>query len=109
MPDGESIIGSLDNGQKVIIEDGVAKLPDRSSFAGSVATTDRLVRTMIKIAEVPVIEAVKMMTSTPARIIGIDKDRGSLSIGKRADIVIFDKDINIKMTMIKGKVIRSCF
>ena len=40
-------------------------------------------------------------------ITGADKDRGSLSVGKRADIVIFDKDINIKMTMVKGKVIKS--
>lgn len=106
MPDGESIIGSLENGTKVIIEDGVAKLPDRTSFAGSVATTDRLVRTMVKIADVPVAEAVKMMTSTPARIIGVDKDRGSLSVGKRADIVIFDGDINVKMTMVEGRVIK---
>ena len=50
MPDGESILGSLEKGQKVIIEDGVAKLPDRTAFAGSVATTDRLVRTMLEIA-----------------------------------------------------------
>ena len=105
MPDGESILGSLENGMRVIIEDGVAKMPDRTSFTGSVATTDRLIRTMVKIADVPVVEAVKMMTSTPARIICIDKDRGSLSVGKRADIVIFDDDINVKMTMIKGRVI----
>lgn len=105
MPDGESIIGSLENGMRVIIEDGVAKLPDRTFFAGSVATTDRLVRTMVKIADVPIAEAVKMMTSTPAKIIGVDKNRGSLSVGKRADILIFDEDINIKMTMIKGRVI----
>ena len=45
MPPGESILGSLHNGLKVIVEDEVAKLPDRSSFAGSVATADRLVRT----------------------------------------------------------------
>ena len=69
MPDGESILGSLNNGQKVIIEDGVAKMPDRKAFAGSVATTDRLVRTMIYLAGVPLIDAVRMMTLTPARIL----------------------------------------
>src|SRR5688572_9654619 len=47
MPPGESVLGGLKNGLRVIIEDDVAKLPDRSSFAGSVATTDRLVRNMI--------------------------------------------------------------
>lgn len=105
MPDGESIIGSLENGMRVIIEDGVAKLPDRTSFAGSVATADRLVRTMVRAAGVPVAEAVKMMTSTPARIIGADKDRGRLTAGKRADIVIFDGDINVKTVMVKGRIL----
>lgn len=105
MPDGESILGSLNNGQKVIIEDGVAKMPDRKAFAGSVATTDRLVRTMIYLAGVPLIDAVRMMTLTPARILHIDKEKGSLEIGKDADIVIFDNQININNTILKGHVI----
>jgi N-acetylglucosamine-6-phosphate deacetylase len=105
MPPGESILGSLDTGLKVIVEDGVAKLPDRSSFAGSVATADRLVRTMITIGEVPLFDAIKMITSTPARISGVSDTKGSLEKGKDADIVIFDSDIHIKMTMIKGKVV----
>ena len=63
LPDGaESILGSLKNGQTVIIEDGVAKMPDRKAFAGSVATADRLLRTMVNIAEVPLTDAVKMLT-----------------------------------------------
>ncbi len=102
MPEGESISGSLKNGQKVIIEDGVAKLLDRSAFAGSVATTDRLVRTVVKQAGIPLIDAVKMMTITPAEIIGVNKEKGSLAIGKDADILIFDDDIHIKMTVIMG-------
>ena len=105
MPPGESILGGMKNGLKVIVEDDVAKLPDRSSFAGSVATTDRLVRNMIALAEVPVIEAVKMMGLTPARIMGVDDKKGSLEKGKDADVVIFDEAINIQMTMIKGQVI----
>jgi N-acetylglucosamine-6-phosphate deacetylase len=50
MPEGESILGSLKNGKPCAIEDGVAKLPDRSAFAGSVATADRLVRNMVNLA-----------------------------------------------------------
>src|SRR6185436_11904362 len=46
MPAGESVLGNKDSGLKAIVEDGVAKLPDRTSFAGSVATADRLVRTV---------------------------------------------------------------
>ncbi|MEL7600474.1 MAG: N-acetylglucosamine-6-phosphate deacetylase, partial [Proteiniphilum sp.] len=105
MPDGESILGSLDKGQKVIIEDGVAKLPDRTAFAGSVATTDRLVRTMVELAEVPLVEAVRMMTLTPARIMQIDQQKGSIVEGKDADFVIFDDQINVSHTILEGNVI----
>jgi N-acetylglucosamine-6-phosphate deacetylase len=105
MPDGESILGSINDGQKVIVEDGVAKLMDRTAFAGSVATADRLVRTMVKIADVPLIDAVKMMTSTPAKIIGVSKQKGSLAPGMDADIVIFDDNITIIMTIVKGNII----
>ena len=107
MPDGESILGSLANGQKVIIEDGVAKMPDRSAFAGSVATTNRLVRTMVQLADVSLINAIRMMTLTPARILHIDKSKGSLEAGKDADIVIFDNQINIIHTISEGHVIYS--
>lgn len=105
MPDGESILGSLQGGQKVIIEDGVAKLPDHTAFAGSVATADRLIRTMIGLADVPLEEAIRMITLTPARILKIDKTKGSIEIGKEADLVLFDKDININTTIINGKVV----
>jgi len=105
MPPGESILGSLRDGLKVIVEDGVAKLPDRTSFAGSVATTDRLVRNMVNMAGVPLTEAVRMITGTPARILGIEYRKGSLIPGKDADIVIFDDDIQIQTTIVNGKII----
>ncbi|MFA6946798.1 MAG: N-acetylglucosamine-6-phosphate deacetylase [Pedobacter sp.] len=105
MPEGESILGNKDTGLKVIIEDGVAKLPDRTSFAGSVATADRLVRNMINMADVPLLEAVRMMTSTPARIMNVADRKGSLIEGKEADIVLFDGNINIQTTIINGKVV----
>ncbi len=103
MPEGDSILGSLKNGLKVIIEGGVAKLPDKSSFAGSVATFDRLVRNMISLADVPLIEAIRMAATTPARIMGIADKKGSLNLGKDADIVLFDKHINIQRTIIQGQ------
>jgi len=98
-------LGNLKNGLKVIVEDGVAKLPDRSSFAGSVATADRLVRTMIKKADVPLSDAIKMITATPARILKVSDKKGSIEAGKDADIVIFDENINIQLTIIKGKIV----
>ena len=105
MGPGESMLGSLKDGLKVIVEDGVAKLPDRTAFAGSVATADRLVRNMIQLAGVPLLHAVQMMTITPARICKIDTAKGSLTIGKDADLVIFDDDIQLKTTLINGRVI----
>ncbi|SMC65238.1 N-acetylglucosamine-6-phosphate deacetylase [Pedobacter africanus] len=105
MPPGESILGNIHTGMKVIVEDGVAKLPDRSAFAGSVATTDRLLRTMVQLAHVPLIEAVQMLTTTPAKIMGVADRRGSLIEGKQADIVIFDGEISIQTTIVKGNLV----
>jgi N-acetylglucosamine-6-phosphate deacetylase len=105
MPEGESILGSKKNGLRVIIEDGVAKLPDRSSFAGSVATTDRLVRTMITEAGISLPDAVRMMTHTPAVILNMQDRKGSLVEGKDADIVIFDNNINVSFTIVGGNII----
>jgi N-acetylglucosamine-6-phosphate deacetylase len=105
MPEGESILGSVSNGLKVIVEDGVAKLPDRSSFAGSVATADRLVRNMINMAGVSLADAIRMITVTPARILGISDQKGSLGKDKDADIVIFDDNINIEMTIVGGRIV----
>lgn len=103
MPDGESILGSLKNGQKVLIEDGVAKLMDRSAFAGSVATADRLVRVMYHQAGTGICDAVKMMTATPARILGIQDRKGTIAPGKDADLLVFDDDINIKNVFFAGE------
>ncbi len=105
MPEGDSILGGLETGLKVVVDKGVAWLPDRSSFAGSVATTDRLVRNMINLAEVPLTDAVRMMTATPARIMGIDHCKGSVVAGKDADLVLFDDQIRISKTIVKGRVV----
>lgn len=82
-----------------IIEDGVAKLADRSAFAGSIATTDVLVRTCVKKAGIPLESAVKMITEVPARIMKL-QTKGKLEIGYDADIVIFDDDVNVKKVLV---------
>ncbi len=105
MPPGESILGSRKDGIKVIVEDNVAKMPDRNSFAGSVATFDRLVRNMVTLAGVPLIEAIRMASETPARIMKIADNKGSLKVGKDADMVIFDENIQIDTTIINGKIV----
>ncbi|GGC15810.1 N-acetylglucosamine-6-phosphate deacetylase [Parapedobacter defluvii] len=105
MPEGNSILGSLTDGIEVLVEDGVAKLPDRSAFAGSTATADRLIRTMRDMADIPLIDAVRMATTTPARILGLQGSIGALAPRMDADVIIFDNDVNIKMTMIQGCIV----
>ena len=105
MPDGTvSMLGHWKNGLETIIEDGVAKLPDRTAFAGSVATFDRLVRNMLNMAQVPMHEVIAMASTTPARIMGF-ADRGALAEGLRADIVLFDEKVNVSVVMREGRVI----
>jgi N-acetylglucosamine-6-phosphate deacetylase len=60
---------------------------------------------MINMAGVSLIDAIKMITQTPAVIMNISDRKGSLSVGKDADIVIFDENISIYTTMIKGNII----
>ena len=105
MGSGASVLGSLKNGLEVLVEDGVAKLPDRSAFAGSVATADQLVRNMITMAGVSLREAVQMMSETPAAILKIQDKKGSIEKGKDADLVIFDEQIRIDTTIVRGNIV----
>lgn len=107
MPEGESILGNINTGLRVVVEGGVAKLPDLSAFAGSVATADRLVRTMVNHTGIPLLDVIKMISQTPARIMKISDRKGSLEKGKDADIVIFDDQINVDTTIINDQVIYS--
>lgn len=88
----------------VIIEDGVCKMADRSSLAGSIATMDVLVRTMVK-AGIPLGDAVRMVSETPARIMGVEESKGSLQKDKDADILILDRDLNIRAAWAMGNLV----
>ncbi len=104
MGEGVFRFGSRANGYDIIVEDGVAKLMDRTAFAGSVATTDRLVRTMVNLAGIDIADAVMMITENPAKAMNVENEYGFLDIGRAADITVFDDDIDIKLTMIDGDV-----
>ena len=91
----------------IIIEDGVCKLADRSALAGSIATTDRLVRTMVQQAEVPLEDAVRMASETPAHIMGISGRKGALSRGKDADVLILDEKLNVRCVWQMGRIIEN--
>lgn len=106
MPDGEYILGNEQEGQRIIVEDGVAKLPDRTAFAGSVATMDRLVRTFRKATNAPLDQIVRMASLNPAMLAGVSDRKGSLEVGKDADILIFDDNILLQTVMVRGEVVK---
>lgn len=83
----------------------VAKLTDRSAFAGSVSTMNRLVKNMIHLVDLNVRQAVQLVTYNAAKIQGLEHEIGILAENKKADIVVFDSDINIKMTIVDGKIL----
>ena len=95
-------LGSITNGQETIIQDGVAMMPDFKAFAGSVCTADRCVRTMYKLAGVPLETSVKMMTENPARLLGLESTKGRIGAGYDADLVIFDENITISQVYVGG-------
>ncbi|HIZ92269.1 MAG TPA: N-acetylglucosamine-6-phosphate deacetylase [Candidatus Bacteroides merdavium] len=90
---------------RVIIEDGVCKLADRSALAGSVATMDRLIRTVVQKADIPLADAIRMVSETPAKIMGVYDRKGSLQRGKDADIIVMDDNLNIRAVWAMGKLV----
>lgn len=102
MGDGPSVLGPKHDGVDCSIHDGVAYLNDMSAFAGSIATSDRLVRVMYKQVKAPLCDCIKMMCETPAKVMGLT-DCGKIEAGRIADLVFFDDDINIKRIIMQGK------
>ena len=100
---GTDVKEGVMSGTEFIVEDGVCKLKDRSAFAGSVATADCLVRTLVQECGFAVPTAVKMLTEVPAKILNVNK--GILAEGYDADIVVFDENIQIADVFVGGEMI----
>ncbi len=98
-------LGALQNGTDVIVEDGVAKLPDRSSFAGSIATMDRCLQVLCKAYGIDIITASEMLSGTPAKQTGVS-GIGAIKEGFQADLVITDRDFQI-VNVIKNGIIQN--
>lgn len=88
---------------RVVIHNGVCMLADHSAIAGSCATMDRLIRTYVRDAGVPLCEVSRMASETPARVMGIFDRKGSLAPGKDADIMIMDKDLCLTHVIMMGE------
>ncbi|MDD6920885.1 MAG: N-acetylglucosamine-6-phosphate deacetylase [Bacteroidales bacterium] len=87
---------------RVILEDGVCKLADRSALAGSIATMDRLIRTCVQQAGIPLEDACRMASETPAKIMKVYDRKGSLEAGKDADIIMLDPNLELTYVMQMG-------
>lgn len=88
---------------RMIIEDGVCKLADRSALTGSIASGIRLIQVMAEKAGVSVADAVRMAATNPARLMGIDDRVGSIERGKAADLILFDDRFRLHSVWIGGK------
>ena len=99
---GTDIQEGVMSGTEFIVEDGVCKLKDRSAFAGSVATADCLIRTLVNDCGFSIPTAVKMLTKVPAKILGLNK--GEISIGKDSDIIVFNEKICVERVFIGERV-----
>lgn len=98
MPDGEYTLG----GQPVTVRGIECRLKD-GTIAGSILTLNGAVRNFLKNTDLPIYKVVNMASLNPSRVIGEDTRRGSIEVGKYADLVIADGDVNIKSTIIHGE------
>jgi N-acetylglucosamine-6-phosphate deacetylase len=102
LTNGEYQLGGL----KIVVKDGQAQLGD-GTLAGSTLTMDRAVKNFMDATGCSLPEAVQAASLNPARLLGIADRKGSLELGKDADIIIFDKDLNIHYTVIGGALVYS--
>lgn len=94
--------GEVEPDSDFIIEDGVCKLKDHSSLAGSIATMDKVVRVAVD-AGIPFEDVIRMATETPAKVMNCFETVGSLEEGKDADIVLMNKDLAVTGVWSQGR------
>ncbi|MGL5716849.1 MAG: N-acetylglucosamine-6-phosphate deacetylase [Paraclostridium sp.] len=91
-------------GQDVIVKDGAARL-ESGSLAGSVLSLNRMLKNFYENTNLSINEAIHLASLNPAMSISLDKNKGSLEIGKDADIAIFDNEFNCYMTIVNGEIV----
>lgn len=100
LEDGRYSLG----GQAVIVKDGAARL-ESGSLAGSVLSLNRMLKNFYENTNLNINEAIHLASLNPAKSISVDKNKGSLEIGKDADIAIFDNEFNCYMTIVNGEIV----
>lgn len=99
-PPGKYRIGPEADGNWFVSDGEVGRMPDLSALASSVAGMDRMVRTAVNFGKIPLVDAVRMASLTPAERAGVAGSVGSLWSGKRGDIVILSKRLQIKRVVV---------
>ena len=99
LPEGEYTLG----GAKIIYRGIVCRLED-GTVAGSVLHLNKGVWNVYTNSDIPLYECVNCASLNPATTLGLDKTKGSLEIGKDADIIITDGEFNVEKTIIGGKI-----
>ena len=102
----KSILGSIKNGREVYFAEGVAKIAGTNITAASIATGQTMLKVAVQEAKIPLYDAIRMLSSTPAYIHNLH-DRGQLIIGKRADMTLFDSNMDIKAVIVGGRILRN--
>lgn len=105
MPDGEYQFGPSEGGEPIIRRDDVGVMPDGKALASGVMGMDHAVRTFRRLTGVPLVEVVRMASLTPARIAGHDHETGSITVGKRADLLMLDEQLNVRRVFIDGQLL----
>lgn len=103
LPEHTTAYSDLEKRRPVVLEGGVAVMPDRRSFAGSVVTMDRTVQVAVQQAGIPLWEAVRMASLNPARMLGLDQVLGSIEPGKRADLLLLDQALQVRACFLAGQ------
>jgi N-acetylglucosamine-6-phosphate deacetylase len=76
---------------------------DGRALASGVVGMDHCVRTFLRLTGVPLVEVIRMATLTPARIAGWDAEVGSIVPGKRADLVVLDRSLEVVQVFVQGQ------
>lgn len=106
MPDGEYTFGPR-HGMRAIVRNREARIPDGTALASSVFAMDEMVRTFRDLTGVPLWQAVRMASLTPAEILGVEDTLGSLAKGKAADVVLMNGNCEVSGTWIGGERVRN--
>jgi N-acetylglucosamine-6-phosphate deacetylase len=97
--------GTYQDGERTIVKEDERAYVVGGTLSGSVAPMNACVRNMVRLCGCSLAEAVQMATLNPARLIGVADRKGSLEAGKDTDLVVIDEDVNVYMTMVRGRVL----